>query len=265
MIRWGVLTRQRPMLVNPCTSVVKDGDVAEQCQVVAALGRPCPGSRPQDVEAINQHIMELKGEGLTGVEDVGVLKLLKIRFCINWSELLNPLTIEWPFSYAGVSDLIAPLGQTAWMATWDLERLLQPAPAAPGRPSAVRGPTSSGGLPDELAAELARKGEDSMLFSSGYAQYGDQPFPCLASGASATASSILREHEVPNVFLIDDFATVGSSEEECRRRLDLAIRIFDLLGLKLNPAKIVSPVRPWSSWACSSTPSAGWCLWSQRR
>ena len=41
-------------------------------------------------EAFNQHIVELKGEGLTGVEDVGVLKLLKIRVCINLSELCLP-------------------------------------------------------------------------------------------------------------------------------------------------------------------------------
>jgi hypothetical protein len=52
-------------------SVVKDSDVADQCRVAEALGRPCPGSRPQDVEAINQHIMELKSEGLTGVDPRG--------------------------------------------------------------------------------------------------------------------------------------------------------------------------------------------------
>jgi hypothetical protein len=47
---------------------------------------------------------------------VGVLKLLKIRFCIDLSKLLNPLTFEWPFSYAGVSDLIALLELAWWMA-----------------------------------------------------------------------------------------------------------------------------------------------------
>ena len=36
MIQWGVLTRQPPILVNPCVSVVKDSDVVEQCRVADA-------------------------------------------------------------------------------------------------------------------------------------------------------------------------------------------------------------------------------------
>ena len=241
MIKWGVLTRQPPILINPCMSVVKESEVAEQCRVADALGRPCPGSRPQDVEAINQHIMELRGEGLMGMEDVGVLKRVKIRFCIDLSALLNPLTFEWPFSYAGVSDLIALLGLAWWMAKWDLERYFNQLPLHPDDQPllGVRLPVEV--LPDDLAAELAATGANSMLFSSGYAQFGGQDFPCLASGASATASSILREEGVPNTYLIDDFATVGSTEAECQRNLDKAIEIFGRLGLKLNPAKIVSP------------------------
>jgi hypothetical protein len=241
MLRWGVLTRQRPTIVNPCMSVVRESEVAEQCRVAAALGRPCPGSRPEDVEAINQHIMELKGEGLKGVEGVGVLKLLKIRFCINLSALVNPLTFEWPFSYAGVSDLIALLGLAFWMAKWDLERYFNQLPVHPDDQPLLGVRLPAEVLPDDLAAELAATGEPGMLFSSGFAQFGGTGYPCLASGVSATGSSILREQGVPNVFLLDDFATVGNTEEACQHNLDKAIKIFGLLGLKLNPAKIVAP------------------------
>jgi hypothetical protein len=241
MIQWGVLTRQPPILINPCMSVVKDSDVAEQCRVADALGRPCPGSQPKDVEAINQHIMVLKGKGLKGMEGVGVLKLLKVRFCIDLSKLLNPLTFEWPFSYAGVSDLIALLGLAWWMAKWDLERYFNQLPLHPDDQPLLGVRLPAEVLPDDLAAELTATGADSMLFSSGYAQFGGQDFPCLASGVSATGSSILRDEGVPNTYLIDDFATVGSTEAECQRNLNKAVMIFGRLGLKLNPAKIVAP------------------------
>jgi hypothetical protein len=101
------------------------------------------------------------------------------------------------------------------MAKWDLERYFNQLPLHPDdRPLlGVRLPAEV--LPDDLAAELTATGADSMLFSSGYAQFGGQDFPCLASGVSATGSSILRDEGVPNTYLIDDFATMGSTEAEC--------------------------------------------------
>jgi hypothetical protein len=63
---------------HPCQPV-RVGGQGQRCGGAVPCGR-CP-------EAFNQHIMELKGKGLTGVEDTGVLKLLKIRVCINLSEL----------------------------------------------------------------------------------------------------------------------------------------------------------------------------------
>lgn len=96
-------------------------------------------------------------------------------------------------------------------------------------------------LPNDVAAELAATGADSTSFSSGFAQFGGQSFQCWASGVSATGSSILRKQGVPSVFLVDDFATVDRTKAECQRILDLVIKIFGLLGLELNPAKVFDP------------------------
>lgn len=57
----------------------------------------------------------------------------------------------------------------------------------------------------------------------------------------APVSDILTKQGVPNAFLIDDLATVGSTREECQRNLDTAIDLFRRLGLRLNPAKVVPP------------------------
>jgi len=170
MLEWGVLTREPPTLINPCMAVVKESDVIEQCRLAEALGRPCPSSRPQDVEAINHHLLELLGEGLQAPPDMGVLKPIKIRFCINPSELVNPLTFKWPFSYASCSDLVAMLGQGWYMAKLDLERFFNQLPLHPADQPllGVRLPAEI--LPDALLHELAASGEDSMAFSSGFAQ-----------------------------------------------------------------------------------------------
>lgn len=239
MLNWGVLNRRPPTLINPCMSVVKASDVAEQCRVAAALGRPCPSSLPQDVEAINHHILELLGEGLTGVEEVGVLKPIKIRFCVNLSELLNPLTFKWPFSYASVSDLLVLLMGEGWfLAKLDLERFFNQLALHHDDQPLVGVLLPPELLPDELLPEC---GPEGMAFSSGYAQFGGQDYPALASGVMATASDILTKKGVPNVFLIDDLATAGRTREECQKNLDTAVSLFRRLGLKLQPTKIVAP------------------------
>ena len=239
MLEWGVLNRVPPKLINPCMSVVKASDVAEQCRVAAALGRPCPSSLPQDVEAINHHILELMGEGLRGVEQVGILKPIKIRFCVNLSELLNPLTFKWPFSYAGVSDLLVLLLGDGWfLAKLDLERFFNQLPLHPDDQPLVGVLLPPELLPDELLPEC---GPEGMAFSSGYAQFGGQDYPALASSVMATASDILTKQGVPNAFLIDDLATAGPTREARQKNLDAAVSLFNRLGLKLQPSKLVAP------------------------
>ena len=72
------------------------------------------------------------------------------------------------------------------MAKWDVERYFNQLPLHPDDQPLLGVRLPAEVLPDDLAAELTATGADSMLFSSGYAQFGGQDFPCLASGVSAT-------------------------------------------------------------------------------
>lgn len=170
MLEWGVLTRQPPTIVNPCMAVVKESDVVEQCRLAEALGRPCPSSQPQDVEAINHHILELKGEGVRAPPDMGVLKEIKVRFCIDLSSLVNPFTFKWPFSYASCSDLVALVGPGWYMAKLDLERFFNQLPLHEEDQPLLGARLPAEILPDDLLPELLASGEDGMDFSSGFAQ-----------------------------------------------------------------------------------------------
>lgn len=172
---------------------------------------------------------------------MGELKPIKARFCIDLSELLNPLTTKWPFSYASCSDLVALLEGGAWMAKLDLERYFNQLPLHPEDQPLLGVCLPAEGLPDDVLPELVASGEEGLAFSSGRAQFGGTSFPALASAIMASVADILTHEGIPNVFLLDDWATAGATREECQRNLDAAVELFQRLGLRLNPAKVVPP------------------------
>jgi hypothetical protein len=154
------------------------------------------------------------------------------------------------------------------MAKWDLERYFNQFPLHPDDQPVLGVRLPAEVLPDDLAGAGGNWcGQRVLLIRLCPVWRPELPMlgRCWARGVSATRSSIVREQGVPNVFPIDDFATVGRTKAQCQRNLDLAIKIFGLLGLKLNLPRSSAPASSWSSWVSSSTPSAAWCRWSRRR
>lgn len=235
MLQWRTIYPATPRLVHPAMAVVRESEVLEQCRILEAIHRPSPSIKVEDVAAINDHIKAVVAEAVPVPSHLGSLKPVKVRFCLDMSDLLNRHIKRWRFSYSKVHDAVALVEEGHFMAKLDLERYFNQLPLHPD---------DQGLLGVSLPPVLLPSGSDGpadQLFSSGYAHFGGSPFPALANAVTAAASEILRQHDVPNTFLTDDIFVSGATKAECQERLDRTVKILSELGFRLNPDKITTP------------------------
>ena len=122
MIDHGVLVEGNPVLTNPGMAVVRESELAERCRVLDEMGHPSPSRAEKDIDSINRHIRSFLETGVEVPAEIGELKPVKLRYCLDLSILLNGKTKRWDFSYAKVRDAIALLKHQGFMAKIDLER-----------------------------------------------------------------------------------------------------------------------------------------------
>lgn len=235
MFEWGVLCPKVPSVINPAMAVIRDSELAEQCRILEIIGHPSPSTRKEDIDAINQHIRQLLAQGVEAPASVGILKEVKIRFCLDLSLFVNTRTKKWRFGYARVHDAVALSGPGSHLSKIDLQRYFHQLPLHP-QDQDLLGVYIPGEIHPSDPPQPA-----GAAYSSAFAHFGGQDFPALANGVSAAASAILRQEGIPNAFMTDDFVISGQSYEECADRLDRAVRILQELGFRLNPDKVVPP------------------------
>ena len=122
MLQWHAIQPGQPLLTHPGMAVIRDGELYEACRILDAIGRPSPSTRKEDIDLINDHICDVLQHGPAVPVEVGVLKKVKVRMCLDMSINLNRHLKHWPFSYASFQDAVALLEPSSFMAKIDLER-----------------------------------------------------------------------------------------------------------------------------------------------
>lgn len=234
MKEWRVIVPGKPHIVHPVMAVIRDSDLHDACRILEAIGHPSPSEAKEDIQAINAHIQSILTSGLEVPSHLGVLKPIKVRFCIDASILLNPFIKRWRFPYASVHDAVALLRQGWYMARIDLKRYFQQLPL-----HILDWPMLGIKLPRDLR-DLCSEVE---TWVSAFAHFGGSPFPAYANAIMSATSAILRANGIENVFLTDDLFICGPSAEECQALLDKAVLILLRLGWKLQEDKITPPAQ----------------------
>jgi len=103
-------------------SVVRPSELADACRILQAIGHPSPTEDVRHVATINRHIKAFIDQGTPVPAELGSLKPIKVRMCIDASVLLNKHIKKWRFPYVTVHDAIALLQPRWWMAKIDLKR-----------------------------------------------------------------------------------------------------------------------------------------------
>lgn len=232
MKQWGVLVPGEPVLAHATMGVIRDSDLLEACRLLRSIGRPSPSEDKKEIRLINDHIATVLAEGPPIPPELGTLKPVKVRYCVDASILLNPLVKRWHFPYATVHDAVKLLQPQWFMSKLDLEKYFNQLPLHPDDwlLLGVR-------IPDDFSDPTS----PLRSYLSAYAQFGGSPFPALANAIMSAVSAILRSHGIPNVFLTDDIFVCGATREECQANVDKAIAIIRHLGLKLQMDKVPAP------------------------
>lgn len=230
---WRTLTSLRPRLVHPAMAVIRDSDLRTQLRHLADLEepQPPPSTDKKDIDKINQHILAVAA----ALPDDALLKQylmpIKVRFCLDSSRNLNPHLAHWPFKYASIQDAVHMLGPGYFMGKLDMKKFFNQLPlhAADGQLLGV--------------AFLDPKDGHWKVFSSRFAQFGASPFPALANAIMCAICRIMRKAGIKVVFMTDDLLICAASWEECKAHMDLAIKILQQLGIRLQDDKKMGPAQ----------------------
>ena len=232
MKEWSVIVPGIPHLVHPVMAVIRDADLHDACRILQAIGHPSPSEDKRDIATINKHIRAVLDMGVVVPEQLGHLKPIKVRFCVDASVLLNPFIKKWRFPYATIHDAVLLLKKGWFMARIDLKRYFQQLPL-----NEADWPMLGLRLPKDLR-HLAAEVE---TWVSAFAHFGGSPFPAYANAIMSAISDILRKHGVPNTFLTDDLFVCGATAAECQAHLDRAVAILTRLGWQLQEDKLLPP------------------------
>lgn len=238
MLEWRVISPGQPHLVHPGMAVIRDSELYDACRILEAIKQPSPSVQKKDIDAINAHIKHILASDTIIPSSLGILKPIKVRFCLDMSAGLNPLLQRWPFSYSSPHDAVALLQSGAWMAKIDLERYFNQLPLHP-----ADYPLLGAHIPNDLHPDPGAVPADGLRCISRYAHFGGSPFPALANGTMAATSDILRQEGIPNTFMTDDLFVTGRTESECDQRLAKAVTILRKLGWRLQESKLTYPAQ----------------------
>ena len=240
---WETLKPGRPILTHPAMGVIREGDLHRTLRLLTDLGRPSPFTDKQHIQAINDHIREVRSSLPPDHPSLGLLNPVKVRFCLDTSVMLNPLLKKWPMQYNKIHDATALLKENWYMARIDLEKYFNQLPVHEDDQQLVGVSFSTEELQAMgIAYDPSSLGPDGRLhLKSAGSQFGVSSYPTVANTCSSAVSRILTDNGIPNTFVTDDFFVCGSTKAECQHHLDQAVNIMIKLGWRLQEDKLILP------------------------
>jgi len=153
---------------------------------------------------------------------------LKVRVCLDFSKNLNDFAPDWKFRYAGLESVVPMLSKGCYIAILDLEKFFLQLPTHRSR------------------WQFQHFFDPATQQFRAYRRcpFGFKLTPAFASAISSEVCAILRHLGVRQCScFIDDIIIVNETKEGCQQDLDTALATLKVLGLPVQPSKVISPTQ----------------------
>jgi hypothetical protein len=183
-------------VISPMSAVVKNSDICRARVLVDVLVK--------DEESLLRANVKLKEMGF---------KKIKVRAALDVSATgVNDASPKPPFRYASVQDGLKLVTKGCWLGKTDVERYFLCFPLA------------------EESYPWFVVFWGSVLFCFIRAMFGYAPCPYYTSTWGAEFLRWVTHRGVPAAFMVDDWLTRGSNEEEAKRNLAIITAVFVAAG-----------------------------------
>ena len=213
------VSKEEVEYISPTLIVIKEHELLETIQFLQQKGIDVEDKYDVNdvpIDLLNDELKELKEKGEN-------IKLIKVRFCINYSTFINDSMYDWKFTYTSITDSIKDLCVTDWACKIDLTSMFWQIGLHPA------------------AQKYFAYTYDDKYYIPNRTPFGAKPIPALANTLSSEVNRILINLGIRSSFMTDDFLILGKSEAECLQARGIALEVFSEMGWDVNPSKVTDP------------------------